>query len=93
MGFSLWSGDDVERFVTLYSKKGKQSDKDLGKITACVKTAVNGYNELIPDNRLYLTLHIRRGKSKATLRKRKEQNSSANARTMKCRPATTSISI
>ena len=49
MGFSLWSGDDVEKFVTLYSKKGKQSDKDLGKITACVKTAVNGYNELIPD--------------------------------------------
>ena len=49
MGFSLWSGEDVEKFVTLYKKKGKQSDKDLGKITACVKTAVNGYNELIPD--------------------------------------------
>ncbi|MDE7433171.1 MAG: DEAD/DEAH box helicase family protein [Lachnospiraceae bacterium] len=49
MNFSLWSDDDVEKFVALYTKKGGQSEKDLGKITACVKPAVNGYNSLVPD--------------------------------------------
>lgn len=44
--FSLWSDDDVEKFVALYKKKGTQSEKDLGKITACMKYAVNGYNNL-----------------------------------------------
>ena len=45
-GFSLWSDDDVEKFIALYAKKGGQQEKDLGKITACVKSAVNGYNNL-----------------------------------------------
>lgn len=49
VGFSLWSEDDVEKFVALYTKKGAQGEKDLGKITACVKSAVNGYNNLVAD--------------------------------------------
>ena len=49
VGFSLWSEDDVEKFATLYTKKGVQGEKDLGKITACVKSAVNGYNNLVAD--------------------------------------------
>lgn len=49
MGFSLWSNDDVEKFVALYTKKGGQGDKDLGKITACAKMAVNGYNGLVAE--------------------------------------------
>ena len=49
MNFSLWSDDDVEKFVTQYAKKGKQKEKDLGRIAACVKTAVNGYGYLVPE--------------------------------------------
>ncbi|MCH5151550.1 MAG: type I restriction endonuclease subunit R [Clostridiales bacterium] len=49
MSFSLWLADDVEKFATLYTKKGAQGEKDLGKLTACVKSAVNGYNSLAPD--------------------------------------------
>lgn len=49
VGFSLWSDDDVEKFATLYGKKEGQREKDLGKITGCVKTAVNGYNTLTAD--------------------------------------------
>lgn len=49
MNFSLWAESDVEKFVALYTKKGGQKEKDLGKITACVKVAVDGYNNLVPD--------------------------------------------
>lgn len=49
MNFSLWSGDDVEKFVAQYAKKGKQKEKDLGRIAACVKTAVKGYEYLVPE--------------------------------------------
>ena len=48
MSFSLWSDDDVEKFIAQYAKKGKQKEKDLGRIAACVKTAVNGYGNLVP---------------------------------------------
>lgn len=49
VNFSLWSEDDIAKFVALYTKKCGQTEKDLGKITAYVKPAVNGYNNLVPE--------------------------------------------
>lgn len=47
--FSLWSDEDIEKFVQIYSK-GVQTSKDLGKISAVLKPAISGYMNLTDDN-------------------------------------------
>jgi type I restriction enzyme R subunit len=49
--FKLYNGEDIERFAEIYYKKGKQTEKDLGKIASVLKPIVNKYTELYEDER------------------------------------------
>lgn len=49
--FCLWNDDDIEKFIALYNKKNSQTEKDLGKIAAAVKPAVDRYNYLVEERR------------------------------------------
>lgn len=57
--YKLYNNDDIENFVTIYYKDGKQTDKDLGKMTALLKPVVNRYNELETEDRYEFRMTIR----------------------------------
>ncbi len=44
--FRLYNDEDIEKFTKIYYKEGKQTDRDLGKITSLMKPIVRGYIEL-----------------------------------------------
>lgn len=57
--FKLYNDSDIEEFIKIYYKKGNQTDKDLGKMTALLKPVVNRYNALETDKRyeFRMTIH------------------------------------
>ena len=57
--FKLYNNEDIESFIKIYYKDGKQTEKDLGKMTALLKPVVNRYNELETENRYDFRLTIR----------------------------------
>ncbi len=49
--FGLYNDSDVEKFVSIYYKNGKQTEADLGKMTALLKPVADKYNKLDDDTR------------------------------------------
>jgi len=49
--FKLYNADDIEKFVKIYYKKGKQTEIDLGKMTSVLKPVVVRYTELDEEQR------------------------------------------
>lgn len=48
--FRLWNEDDIAKFMAVYSSVNRQSAKDLGKITATLRPALQGYIALSEEN-------------------------------------------
>lgn len=44
--FNLYNDSDVEKFIKIYYKKGKQNNTDLGKMTSLLKPVIERYNYL-----------------------------------------------
>lgn len=57
--YKLYNDSDIENFIKIYYKNGKQTDKDLGKMTALLKPIVNRYNELDKETRYDFRITIR----------------------------------
>lgn len=57
--YKLYNNDDIEKFVSIYYKNGKQTDKDLGKMTALLKPVVDRYNNLDIEDRYEFRMTIR----------------------------------
>lgn len=49
--FNLYNDEDIEKFIKINFKKGKQNNTDLGKMTSLLKPVVNRYNELDEDDK------------------------------------------
>ncbi|MFR3500137.1 MAG: UvrB domain 3-containing protein, partial [Paraclostridium bifermentans] len=49
--FNLYNDEDIERFIKINFKKGKQNNTDLGKMTSLLKPVVNRYNELSDEDK------------------------------------------
>lgn len=49
--FKLYNDEDVEKFIKINFKKGKQTNTDLGRMTSLLKPIVNRYKELDDDER------------------------------------------
>ncbi len=57
--YKLYNNVDIENFVSIYYKSGKQTDKDLGRMTALLKPVVDRYNNLGTDDRYEFRMTIR----------------------------------
>lgn len=57
--YKLYNNDDIENFIKIYYKNGKQTDKDLGKMTALLKPVIGRYNELEIEDRYQFRITIR----------------------------------
>ncbi|MGY3815397.1 type I restriction endonuclease subunit R [Globicatella sulfidifaciens] len=55
----LYNDDDIERFVNIYYKEGKQTPADLGKITSLIKPIINRYLELSEEDQFKFRKDIR----------------------------------
>ena len=49
--FRLYNDDDIEKFIKIFSKQAKQTEKDLGKLTSVFKPIINRYMDLDEDTR------------------------------------------
>ena len=49
--FKLYNDNDIEKFVKIYYKKGKQNATDLGKMTSLLKPIVDRYSALSEEQR------------------------------------------
>lgn len=49
--FKLYNDDDIEKFVKIYYKSGKQTETDLGKMTGLLKPVVDRYKDLDEEQR------------------------------------------
>jgi len=49
--FRLYNDEDIEKFVKIYYKKGKQTETDLGKMTGVLKPVVERYKDLDEEQR------------------------------------------
>ncbi len=49
--YGLYNNEDIEEFVKIYYKKGKQTETDLGRMTSALKPAVKRYEDLDEDER------------------------------------------
>src|SRR5699024_6963800 len=49
--FSLYDDEDIQKFIKIYYKEGKQTDKDLGKITSIIKPIIDRYINLAEEDR------------------------------------------
>lgn len=49
--FRLYNDDDIEKFIKIYYKAGKQTETDLGRMTAVLKPVVDRYKELDEEQR------------------------------------------
>ena len=47
----LYTDDDIDKFLKIFLKKGKQTEKDLGKMTSLLKPIVDRYKQLDEDGR------------------------------------------
>lgn len=57
--FRLYNQDDIEKFVEIYYKKGKQTATDLGKMTSLLKPIVDQYSLLDEEERFEFKKTIR----------------------------------
>ncbi len=57
--YKLYNNSDIESFIKIYYKSSKQTDKDLGKMTALLKPVVDRYNELEIEDRYEFRMTIR----------------------------------
>lgn len=57
--YKLYNNADIENFIKIFYKKGKQTEKDLGKMTALLKPVVDRYNELETEDRFEFRMTIR----------------------------------
>lgn len=57
--FKIYNNDDIENFIKVYYKDGKQTEKDLGKMTNLLKPVVDRYNELDKETRYDFRMTIR----------------------------------
>lgn len=57
--YRLYNSDDIENFIKIYYKDGKQTEKDLGKMTSLLKPVVDRYNELEIEDRFEFRMTIR----------------------------------
>lgn len=57
--YRLYNDDDIEKFVKINFKKGKQNATDLGKMTSLLKPIVNKYMNLNEDDRYKFLRTIR----------------------------------
>lgn len=57
--YKLYNNDDIENFIKIYYKDGKQTEKDLGKMTALLKPVIDRYNELETEDRYEFRITIR----------------------------------
>lgn len=49
--YRLYNDEDIEKFVKIYYKKGKQTENDLGKMTGVLKPVVERYKDLDEEQR------------------------------------------
>lgn len=49
--YQLYDEEDIEEFVKIYYKRGKQTETDLGRMTSVLKPVVGRYDELDEDER------------------------------------------
>ncbi|MDY5211159.1 type I restriction enzyme subunit R domain-containing protein, partial [Intestinibacter sp.] len=57
--YRLYNDDDIEKFVKINFKSGKQNSTDLGKMTSLLKPIVNRYMDLNEDDRYKFLRTIR----------------------------------
>lgn len=57
--YNLYNDADIDKFVKINFKKGKQNATDLGKMTSLLKPVVNRYMDLSEDNRYKFLRTIR----------------------------------
>ena len=55
----LYNDDDIDKFVNIYYKEGKQTATDLGKITSLMKPIINRYLELSEEDQFKFRKDIR----------------------------------
>ncbi|MGF0108639.1 type I restriction endonuclease subunit R [Clostridium sp. SGI.024] len=58
-GFKLYNDEDVEKFIKINYKKGKQNSTDLGKMTSLFKPVIERYNDLNVEKRYEFKKSIR----------------------------------
>ncbi|MGG3043475.1 DEAD/DEAH box helicase family protein [Bacillus anthracis] len=49
--FNLYNDTDVEKFIKIYYKNGKQNSTDLGRMTSLLKPVIDRYNHLSDDKK------------------------------------------
>lgn len=57
--FKLFNDNDIDKFIKINYKKGKQNSTDLGKMTSLFKPVIERYNELNEDSRYEFKKAIR----------------------------------
>ena len=57
--FRLYNNADIDEFIKIYYKSGKQTETDLGKMTSLLKPVVDRYNALDTDKRYEFRMTIR----------------------------------
>ena len=57
--FRLYNDEDIEKFIKINFKKGKQNNTDLGKMTSLLKPIVDRYNNLDDEKRYKFRKTIR----------------------------------
>ena len=57
--FKLYNDEDISKFIDIYFKNTKQTEKDLGKMTALLKPVADRYNNLDAEDRYAFRMTIR----------------------------------
>lgn len=57
--YKLYNDQDIEKFLKIYYKKGKQNDKDLGAMTSLLKPVLERYAELTDEEQYEFRISIR----------------------------------
>lgn len=57
--FKLYNDQDVEKFLKIYYKKGKQGDKDLGAMTSLLKPVLERYADLNDEEQYDFRVSVR----------------------------------
>ena len=50
-GYAIYGDKDIERFIAVWNKPGKQDAKTMGQMTSALKPVADRYNLLTPDER------------------------------------------
>ncbi|MEK4404895.1 type I restriction endonuclease [Sporosarcina sp. FSL K6-6792] len=57
--FKLYNKQDIDKFLKIYYKKGKQSDKDLGEMTSLLKPVLERYTDLKDEEQYEFRISLR----------------------------------